>query len=637
MCGIAGTSGFGAGEDGIRRVRRMISCICHRGPDDAGILARDDVCLGHARLEVIDLVSGAQPMRRHDLSVSITYNGEIYNYIELREELRALGHRFDTASDTEVILAGYRSWGNAVASRLRGMFAFVIYDERDASLFGARDPFGKKPLVYWHRDREFAFASELKSLVTIDSISRSVDPVALSGFLEQLYVGSARTIFEDAHKVAPGHWFRFANGVLKIEEYWSPVPAAENSFDFEESVCALDSILSDSVKLRMRADVPVGIFLSGGVDSSLVAAVAASVVDRPLKTFSVRIQGSIDESAHAAAVAAAIGSDHTRIDVPAPDVDRVMSVLESFDEPFGDSSSVPMSLMSEVAKRHVTVVLSGDGGDELFGGYGSYQGTLATLAGNNSTTRARNSHLLRTIRAHLPAGLEPTMRQLLPLAGRVTGALPGMKASADPLYAHTEGQRIRYEPPLSRLLRPHYAKGINRAIAHQREEVVCQRGLDRVFEYDIRNYLVGDILHKVDMTSMAWGLEARAPLLDIEVGRLALRIPASSKVSPTETKRPLKALLVRRLGSVGAAIASREKTGFGAPLASWLADPAMATIVTDMLMGSTLASDDLIHPAAARDLVRRFQNGRSYLAQQVWNLLALEIWCRQYSPWRSNA
>jgi asparagine synthase (glutamine-hydrolysing) len=627
MCGIAGLAGFGTRKEREGLVIRMIQRIRHRGPDATGIRSEGDLCLGHARLKVIDLTGGHQPMYRDDLRATIVFNGEIYNYVELREELENRGHRFATTSDTEVLLTAYREWSSHCVTKLRGMFAFVVHDHTEGSLFGARDRFGKKPLVYWHSKDQFAFASELKALLGLPFVDRSVDPVALCAYLEQLYVPEQCCIFQAMHKVPPGHTFTWRPGEFHVDEYWSPHFQQNGGIATEEVQCRMDSVLNDAVRVRLRSDVPLGIFLSGGIDSSLVAVSAAAQLGRPLKTYSVRMPGAEDETPNAAQVARIIGSDHTVIEIPPPRSEDIIAVAESFDEPFADSSAVPMSMMSRVAKQYVTVVLSGDGGDELFGGYGIYQGHAKQLEEGRATRSGRSSPLWRSIRAGLPAGIEKRIRHVIPdIASFFPGAF--RKGDDDILVRHCQRQAIYYEPALRRLLRPEWHSFLDDGITEQRLRVRDSRSdLNRVFEYDVRNYLVADILKKVDMTTMAWGLESRAPLLDGAVADLSMRLSPAQKVTSTQTKIPLKTLLARR---VGRDFVNRTKTGFGAPVGQWLQEPAMRTVICDLFESSALCSGDWIDMRAARKLVRRVYDGRSYLGQPLWNILMLEIWSRKY-------
>jgi asparagine synthase (glutamine-hydrolysing) len=627
MCGIAGLVSIGSLKEREALTARMIRRISHRGPDASEIRSEGDVCFGHARLKVIDLSDGRQPMHRSDLQATIVLNGEIYNYIELREELEQRGHCFKTASDTEVLLVAYREWSSACVERLRGMFAFVIYDQASNSLFGARDRFGKKPLLYWHSGGQFAFASELKALLELSFVGRSVDPIALCAYLEQLYVPEQGCIFASINKLAPGHSFTWRAGEMRSSEYWKPHFQANPDLTFDEAVERLEKVLRDAVRIRLRSDVPLGLFLSGGVDSSLIAVMAAALLDRPLKTYSVRMAGLPDETPCAAQVAAVIDSDHTVIEVPEPEPDRLLTVAKTFDEPFADSSAVPMSMMAEVAKQYVTVILSGDGGDELFGGYGSYQGHATALAGGRPVGAGRSSGMFRAIRAKLPVGVEGGIRRIFPDIGTLIPATASV-ADEDILVRHCRSQQIHYEPTLKHLLRPEWRQLLGCGLREQRAIVDgSDDGLNRVFEYDVRTYLAGDILKKVDMTTMAWGLEARAPLLDAEVAALSTEMLPSMKVNGSETKRPLKKLLAARMGDE---FVSRTKMGFGAPVARWLNSPAMRTVVSDLFESSQPRSGSWIEPQAMRDLMRRFYQGRTYLAQPLWTLLMLEVWGGEY-------
>lgn len=629
MCGIVGIAGWAAPSERRLTVERMLTRVGHRGPDAHETYASGEVCLGHARLSVIDLAGGGQPLVREDLAAAIVLNGEIYNYVEIRAELESKGHSFTTVSDTEVLLVAYREWGHECVLHFRGMFAFVIFDLANQTLFGARDRFGKKPLYLWHCADGLAFSSEMKALLEIADVERAVDVVAVAAYLEQLYVPEGRCIFRSVQKLPAGHAFTWRNGRLEIRQYWAPIFAERKPGAPEVTEAQLEDTIREAIRIRLRSDVPVGIFLSGGIDSSLVATLAADLVRQPLQTYTVNFEGMTDEaeSAAAAQVARTIESDHTTITVPVPRPDRIISVLRHFDEPFADSSAVPMSLMSEVARQHVTVVLSGDGGDELFGGYSSYSGHARRLEHPEAAYGAHSSTTLRRLRALLPPGLERTVRRQIP---DIAGLFRGRRTNAeeDILLGHIRGQVIHYEPPISKLMRADWTRAVGRGLEEQRALVThAGQDLNRVFEYDIRHYLAGDILKKVDMTTMAFGLEARAPLLDAEVAAFAFAMPAHSKVDAERTKRPLKALLAKRLGQE---FVERRKMGFGAPVAQWLQTPDMRQVVGDVLEGSLLRSGAWVQQGRVRSLVRRFYSGREYLAQQVWTLLALELWSRRY-------
>ncbi|MES2353808.1 MAG: asparagine synthase (glutamine-hydrolyzing) [Pseudomonadota bacterium] len=626
MCGIAGLTGHGVGGARFQLVSQMVKRIAHRGPDNSNVVDRNGVCFGHARLEVIGGAGGSQPMCRDDWGVTVVFNGEIYNYIELRNELTQRGYRFHTASDTEVLLASYKEWSSECVQHFRGMFAFVIHDHHTGTLFGARDRFGKKPLVFYAAENSFAFASELKALVDLPFVPRTVDPIAISAYLEQLYVPEHRCAFQSISKLAPGHCFTWREGQLRVNEYWSPHFEVDENLNYEAALARAETTIREAVNVRLRSDVPLGVFLSGGIDSSLIALAAADSLDRPLKTFSVRMDGLPDETVHAAKVAEIIASDHALIDIPSPQTDDILEVAEIFDEPFADSSAIPMSMMSKEAKRYVTVVLSGDGGDELFGGYGSYQGLIAALNGDTASV-VRLSPRLRAVRAMLPAPVEKFARGILPMLS----LLPNARHALPPeniLSRHCANHEIHYEPILDRLLVENMRFDIGKGRTEQRDRITAQDGgLNRVFEYDVRNYLVGDILKKVDMTTMAWGLEARAPLLDSDLARLALAMSPAMKVNKSETKRLLKDLLARRMDR---SFVDRQKMGFGAPVAAWLTAPGTKALAHSLLEGVVPRMSEWINIIKARELMHRFYNGHSYLAQPLWNLLMLEIWSRKY-------
>jgi len=627
MSGIAGLWAFEASEDHEMLVSRMIQRLGNARLSNSKIRNAGNVCFGHAGLRGMADTEGYQMMHPADLMATIVFDGKIYNNIELREELGKKGHHFKTASDTEVLLVAYREWSYACVEKIQGMFTFVIYDNSNAILYGARDRFGEKPLLFWSDDKQFAFASELKALLELPFIERGVDPVSLCAYLEQLYVPEQRCIFKSIQKLPPGHSFTWRPGEFRAYQYWEHTFREDEALTFNDTLDRLDNALRDAVRVRLPSDGPVSLFLSGGIDSSLIAITAADLLDRPLKTYSVRMIGLTDETADAAKVSQTIASDHTLIEVSQPKAERIIADIELFDEPFADSSAVPMSLIAEHAGKDASVVLTGDGGDEFFGGYGIYQGHLKTLIGERHFSSCRSSRLLRAIRAKLPLVVENGIRRIFP---DVVSFIPSSSGSCDEdvLVTHCKAQQIHYEPVLNRLLRPEWNTLIGHGLDEQRSKIKnADNGLNRVFEYDVRNSLVGLSFRKVNITTKAWGLEARMPILDSAVADLSMILPTLLKVDSSETKKPLKALLARRMGEE---FVNRKKMGFGAPVAQWLANQEMREMLFDLFEASSPNISMWIIERNIRELMHRFYKGRSYLAQPLWNLLVLEIWYRKY-------
>jgi asparagine synthase (glutamine-hydrolysing) len=572
------------------------------------------VLLAHRRLSIIDLSPlGRNPMPWDGGRLRITYNGEVYNFRELRAELEADGCRFRSQTDTEVILAAYDRWGTACLERFVGMFAFAIWDEPRQRLFLARDRVGKKPLYYWQRpDGGLSFASELKGLAADPSFPRVLDDDAVRLYLRFGYVPAPHSIYRAARKLPPGHSAVFQGGRLAIAQYWDPVGMALSEpldVRVEEADAELERLLKDAVERRMIADVPVGAFLSGGIDSSLVVALMQEVGSRAARTFTIRFDNpEFDESPHAAAVAAHLGTEHHEETCGVPQMLEIVERLpDFFDEPFADSSAVPTYLVSRATRRHVTVALSGDGGDELFFGYPRYffqdraswlldaprpvRKTVAVVAGAAPWRRARR------VADVLREDDEDQYRRFIAWWGG-----SDLAAMAGPVPEH-----------------PAYAAALRRLTALSRSA--------RSPVLDVVSYLPEDILTKVDRASMAVSLETRCPILDHRVAEFALRLPLHLRTDGRTGKLPLRRLLEKR---VPRALIDRPKMGFGVPLADWFRGPLRGRM-HDYVEGPFLA-DLGLEPVPARALWRDFLAGRSHRTDLLWNIFALGAWAARWKP-----
>src|SRR5882724_6868642 len=539
MCGIAGfidiasVSAVREHSERARLLDRMCRVISHRGPDDQGVLVEDGVALGMRRLSIIDLAGGHQPMSGEDGSVSVVFNGEIYNYRELQTELESCGHSFQTSSDTEAIVHAYEEYGHACVNRLRGMFAFAVWDRRSRSLFIARDRVGKKPLYYTVTAQQtLVFGSELKSLLQHPEVGRELRLEALDAYFTLGYVPVPLTIFGDVHKLPPGHHLVFENGQVKIEQYWDFNFETDGSLQEQDCVSELRRLLDESVKLRLVADVPLGAFLSGGIDSSTIVGLMAGHMSRPVKTFSIGFhEDSYNELKYARLTAEKFGTDHHEFFVT-PDICEIVDELVwHFDEPFADSSAIPTYMVSKLARDHVTVVLSGDGGDELFGGYTRYV---------VERKRGGFERLPRSIR-------EGVMR---PLSHRLPHATWGRNylhnVSLDPISRYLDSISVFTSLNRKSLYTSDFQAKLGsgdyagRLFRNLTGNVKTGEPLDRLLYIDSKTYLPGDILTKVDRMSMAVFLEARAPLLDHKLLDFVTHIPASLKLAGLETKHLLK-------------------------------------------------------------------------------------------------
>jgi asparagine synthase (glutamine-hydrolysing) len=625
MCGIAGffdSRSRGERPDAMAIAARQIATIRYRGPDAAGVHVGPGLALAHARLSIIDTSSAAnQPMLDAAGDLAIVFNGEIYNFAELRDELIAKGHSFRTRSDTEVILEGYRAWGTDVAKRLRGMFAFALYDRARDRLVLVRDRVGKKPLVYGFVGDTLVFGSELKAVLAYPGMRRTPCLAAIDAYLTYQYVPADMCAFEGLAKLPPAHVAVLERGgELKLERYWSlPEPRAVRARPERDLEAELIERLTEATRIRMVADVPLGAFLSGGVDSSAVVAMMARASPAPVRTFTIGFdRASHDERRYARMVAERYGTRHEELEVTADAASVLDDLVYHYGEPFADPSAVPTYFVSRIAREHVTVVLSGDGGDESFLGYERYR-AVSRLEALGRLPRPLTM-ALRTMARALPGAADRV--QLLRRARRALDALGATPAQ-------------RYAPFIAyfddRAKQGLYAPGMAGHLAHS--------ALDRLEPYlaaapslplaaawaDVHTYLPDDILVKVDIASMASSLEARAPFLDQELMSFAATIPESQRAPGGEPKGLLKRALEPYLPKE---LLYRPKMGFSLPVDDWI-DGALAERVEEALLGSTARARGLFRPEAIADLLVRHRAGHSQ-GYRVWALLMLELWFRAW-------
>jgi asparagine synthase (glutamine-hydrolysing) len=606
MCGICGIASP-AGAD-PSRLAAMSATLLHRGPDSDGSWLDGPVGLAARRLAIIDLETGDQPLTNEDGSVVVVQNGELYNYRELRAELEAQGHRFRTHGDTEVLAHLYEQHGTGFAERLRGMFALALWDARERRLVLARDRFGIKPLYYRARDGGLEFASELRALPRGE-----VDLEALESFLAFNSVPAPLTIFAGTRKLPAGHLLVWEGGEPRLERYARPAPvdAKETRREPDEELAAeLRARLRDSVRAHLVADVPVGVLLSGGIDSALLAAFAAEASSEPVRTFTIGFrERSFDETAGARSVAERYGTDHREL-VLDPDAALLLPALaEAFDEPFADSSALPTYLVSELAARDVKVALSGEGGDELFGGYETYAADLLAL---------RVGRLAR-------------------LAGPLVERLPVSTEKASLDYRAKRFVRAAHLPPLERhhgwkeIFSPDARAELTGSgstfdpvagLQARYDETVGADLLARLQDVDLGTYLVDDLLVKTDRASMAHSLEARVPFLDTAVTELALALPTRLKVRGLRKKVLLRKAAEPLLPSE---IVGGRKRGFSIPAAAWLRGE-LEPFARETLSADTIARQGFFRPAAVTRLLDDHVAGREDLSRQLWGLLAFTLW-----------
>jgi asparagine synthase (glutamine-hydrolysing) len=594
--------------------------MAHRGPDDAGEWWSADrrVGLGHRRLAIIDLTpSGHQPM--HDVAgeLCIVFNGEIYNFADLRRELAAKGHSFRSHSDTEVILCAYREWGTNCVSRFNGMFAFALYDARQALLFMARDRAGEKPLFYTVSGGALRFASELKGLLADPAVPRRVDHAALDCYLAMGFVPGERCILEGIRKLPPAHSlvFDLGKGQARVWRYWQ-VPVHEPSASKAESGEAeltdeLEALLEDAVRRQLVADVPVGVLLSGGVDSSLVTAMAVRAAPA-VKTFTVTFPGygGYDETAHAKLVARYFGTDHTELEAAETTVDVLPLLARQFDEPMADSSMIPTYLVSRLIREHCTVALGGDGGDELFAGYHHYNRLLWTQRKVRGVPHALLASIASMSGAIFPTGFKGRV-WLQSLKTDLSRGLPLIAAQFD-------GAARR------RLMTSHGAWGLAADPIREQRVPSAAGLLERATRMDFENYLPEDILVKVDRASMLASLEVRAPLLDYRVIEFAFgKVPAALKATATSRKVLLKKLVARLLPPE---FDQQRKQGFSIPLPSWLKAGSWNDFFREVLLGS---SDRMFDARTVQGLLSGQRRGRAN-GERLFALVMFELWRREY-------
>jgi asparagine synthase (glutamine-hydrolysing) len=607
MCGIAGIVAPHAAKL-QSHTQQMVGCLLHRGPDEQGVYSFLNCSLGHTRLSVVDLGTGQQPMLASQGKHGIVFNGEIYGYQKLKQGLK--NYPFTTSSDTEVILALYATHGQQLLEHLPGMFAFALWDESKQELFCARDRFGEKPFYYAiGKNGEFIFASEIKSILASGLITPELNHDAIAHYLRHLYIGPYETVYTNIFTLPPAHSLVLNQGQATIKRYWN-FPAINEEITLSEATSTFHTLFSNAVASQLVADVPVGAFLSGGLDSSTVVAAARDSVTT-LKTFSFSFENSINELPYAREIARKYHTDHTELSDNQYDIaDLIVEMGTVFDEPFADSSNIPTYLISKLAKEHVTVVLTGDGGDELLGGYtGWYQPLLSAESSTpplSPTLRMLGQQLYRVAnKLRLPYRSE--------LGNRLAGeqikqqghpSLLAAHAAQNTYFSHAELSTLLHKAPTTQSYQPHWQ---------------TNNSLDDVLRMDVDTYMPGDILTKIDRAAMAHGLELRAPFLDRDLAEFCLSVPYQLKVSASEDK-----ILLRRAfeDAWTHSIRTRKKQGFGAPVAKWLTLPKVQELVAYYLHDKNRS----LYKLVSYDAAAPYRTAHTY---QTWILLSLSIWLEE--------
>ena len=608
-------------------LRRMVETLRHRGPDEEGRILLPGVALGMRRLAIIDVAGGQQPFASEDGAVRLVANGEIYNFSDLRDDLAARGHRFRSRSDVEVLVHAWEQWGVDFLRRVRGMFALALWDARSRTLLAARDRAGEKPLYYAQTRRAFVLASEIKALLVRPDVERDIDVEALDQFLTYEYVLAPRTMFSQVRKLPPAHYLTWRDGVVTVRRYWDAAAVEARRWSDDDAARALRETLERAVASQMMSDVPLGAFLSGGVDSSAIVGLMAGAPGcaGPVNTFSMGFaDSSYDELPHARTVARRFATRHREGTVE-PDVESLFHrLVVHLDEPFGDVSLFPTYLMSQMAREHVTVALSGDGGDELFGGYDAYAAQriawrLARFVPGQAV------RLLAVLAALLPPG-----EQKKGLANKLRRFLQGA-VEAPPSIAHYRWMTF-LGPAAKRQL---YTGALRRALAESdvyRPVRECLQAagtddlLNRQLYADLSLYLADDILVKVDRMSMAASLETRAPFLDVDVMELAFSMPGHLKMRGSERKYVLKRA-VRDL--LPAPVLARSKEGFSIPMKNWLRRD-LAPLMQDLLAPERVTRRGWFRPAVVQARIAAHRAGRENNAHTLFGLMVLERWADEF-------
>jgi asparagine synthase (glutamine-hydrolysing) len=628
MCGIAGLVAYDRlHADDRDRATRMRDLLAHRGPDDAGLFIDDRAALGHRRLSIVDLAAGHQPLANETDTIQIVFNGEIYNHQAVRRELESAGHRYRTRSDTETIVHAYEQWGDAAVEHLRGMFAFAIWDAPARRLLLARDRLGVKPLYWAIANGRLLFASEIKAILASGLMRAVANDQALPELLSTRYLSGTETLFKGIHRLQPGHTLVFENGSVVIQRYWdiptgpsqqlSAVPDRDMVAQFRER-------LEEAVRIRLMADVPLGMFLSGGLDSSAIAALMSRMVDRPVQTFSVAFeQRAFSELEYARQVARAIGAESHEIVIDDQDFFGALPrLIWHEDEPIAHPSSVPLYFVSALARERVKVVLTGEGSDELLAGYGKYPRALANwraAAAYEFVPAPVRTWIADAVVPKLPARLGRYARRSFLAMGRTPEAMFFDNFAAIGLRR----QAALLAPSFAELATPDRAYGASRTFFDAPNG--ASTILDRLLYTDMKTYLV-ELLMKQDQMSMAASIESRVPFLDHQLVEFAAGLPQRMKLRGLSTKWILREA-VRDL--LPADILSRKKMGFPVPFGVWLRE-GWNDVARDVLLDPRSCQRGIINPVAVEQLLTAHADGSSDGADAIWSLLNLELWYRTH-------
>ena len=626
MCGICGLVYQDVSRKPARDIlESMCQSITHRGPDDQGVEIIGPAGIGMRRLSIIDLSTGHQPLSNEDESIWIVFNGEIYNFQELRQILEIRGHSFQTNTDTEVLVHGYETWGTELFRHLNGMFGFAIWDKPNKRLLIGRDRLGIKPLYYYHDSERLVFGSEIKAILQAPNIDRAIDLTALNNFLTFEYITAPKSIFKNVRKLPPGHFLIYENGQIQIRPYWQLEPKEENWTE-ESASERLKELMMDSVRLRLVSDVPLGAFLSGGIDSTIVVSQMAELNDRPVKTFSIGFkESSYNELKYARAVAKKYQTEHHEFTIEANALELTEKLTRHLDEPFGDFSIFPTYLVSKMARDHVTVCLSGDGGDELFAGYDTYR------------AHRFDRRFYRRIPGFIRKGVISPLASSLPPTEQKKGLVNSIKR-------YVEGANLPgslYHARWMTFLREHDRERLFSADAFSKimdtdpyEPIHAfnraSESLDDVIRtgyIDVNTYLVDDILVKVDRMSMATSLEARVPFLDHRIVEFAFSLPPRLKMKGFKTK----ALLNRTFwNDMPPEVQNRDKQGFSIPIKNWIRDE-LKSMMLDLLESTRIRNQGLFNASTINRLIDEHLKRKENHSHRLWALMMFQQWYDLYA------
>ena len=608
MCGICGIWNGADPAAGHGRIDRMLETIVHRGPDGEGRLDRPGLALGMRRLAIIDLAGGDQPIFNEDGSVAVVFNGEIYNFRELRADLERRGHRFATRSDTEVLVHGYEQWGDEMLHRLVGMFAFALWDENRRRLLVARDRFGKKPLYYSRRGGEIVFGSEIKALLAA-GVPADLDDAALEDYLALRYVPAPRTLFRSVRQLPAGHKMVISDDRFEVQRWWRLRYDPKPALTLAQAADDVEDLMRTAVKRRLVSDVPLGCFLSGGLDSSTVLSFMSELSDEPVRTFSIGFDEgwASDELPAARSTAQAFGTRHHEIRLGPDEFLRLMpTAVWHRDEPLAEPSEIPLLALSRMAREHVTVVLSGEGGDELFGGYPKYRVDALLDRAGRAGRAVLGEHTLRGL-----AGWHRLPRRARMAVAALATAAPGERWPAWFGADRQAGLSSDGLRPLDSVLADIDA-GLD--------------PLDRMLALDVETYLVDNLLVRGDKMTMAASIEGRMPLLDHDLAEYAARLPGQLKASPWRTKIVIREVARRRLP---ASLLSRKKVGFAVPVASWFRG-SLGDALERLAFGPEARPDPLVDPERVRRALALHRAGRYDFGKELWSVLTLDVWARLF-------